>query len=450
MTNNPGHGTSTAPTWFDMNGYNNRGRWPLLTSDGSCNVTDGSLDTTNGSAVYAVDDTDGLRVGQACTAGANGDIISIDSLTQFTTDTVAGSTATNTTLKVTANNNTTMSSGTDIETDPLLNWMFIAHRKKFDRLFWRTTHKRGYFDAKWSSNNAAQTSPVNVGYNYPKYNVQIFYPAYRTATSDEIIFKPLSFHDGTKDPDSDYSTFLRSGEFVWDYPDDWAKTKHSSDVIYPVNNTNFEKDGGTASQGLDDAWKEDSWGLLIGINVENTDTSNTPSHQQTFWNISRVHPYNNSHSLLVEIEDPMHISLNKRAISSSVSYVRKGNWQTITNRLGIPELRRVGASGGTIKLGGVDLASADDREKFQYYQKRGKPVYYDVEHVGDNTTTRLYGFITDMSEATPTAKVHPKFTCKLDITKVLEFNTTTGAMISDGYISLGGELGGKYKYVSGS
>ena len=447
LNKNPGHGTSTAPDWHNMVGYNCKGQWPLMTFADSMTICDSSLDTTSGSATCTVDDTDGFRVGQNITSGASGTIQSIDSIVQFTATSGSGGTATNTTLKLDGDNYLTKSSGTSIETDPLLNWVFVAHRKKFDRIFWRTTHKRNYFDNDNSSSTVDYTNPLNIGTNFPKVNVQIFYPARKAGgTHDDIIFKPLAFIDGTADPNSDYSSFVRSGEMMWDYPTDWIKTKHGSDVVYPVNNTNFAHDSAN-DDGINDHWTEDSWALLIGINVENT-TIDSGAH--AFWNINRMLPYNNSHSLMVEIEDPMHISLNDRAIASSVSYVRKGTWQSIKNKLGMAELRRIGAEGGKIKLGGVDLRSATDREKFQDYQKNAKPVYYDIEHIGDNTTTRVFGYITDMAEDIPTAKVHPKFTCTLDITKTIEFNTSTGAMISDGYISLGGELGGKAKYVSGS
>ena len=166
-----------------------------------------------------------------------------------------------------------------------------------------------------------------------------------------------------------------------------------------------------------------------------------------YLNIDSVLPYNNTHSTLVEVSDPMHVSLNDRGIVSSVSYARKGTWQEIKNKLGQSQLRQIGASSGAIKLGGVDLPSASDREKFYGYQRKGTPVYYDVEHKGDGTTTRLFGHITEMSEDSPTGIITPKFTCNMQITKTLEFNTSSGVITSNGYISLGGDLGGNYNYV---
>jgi len=323
------------------------------------------------------------------------------------------------------------------------NWLLIAHRHKFDRLFWRTTHKRDAYDDVTGNTSASVTEPLNVGTNYPKFNVQLFYPAKTGAASDEITFKPLAYFDGTKDPDTDWSTFIRSGEFIWNNPLDWIKTKHSANVKYPINNANFSSDiaGG---HGPADRWNQDSWCILVGISMEDSSVSSTG---KSYVNIDSVLPYNNTHSTLVEISDPMHISLNDRSIASSVSYARKGRWQEVSNRLGKSQLRQIGAESGQIKIGGVDLASSTDREKFYKYQRKGTPVYYDVEHKGDNTTTRMFGHIIDMAEDTPTGGVHPKFSCSLKITKTLEYNTTTGAITSNGYISLGGDLGGNYNYV---
>ena len=51
----------------------------------------------------------------------------------------------------------------------------------------------------------------------------------------------------------------------------------------------------------------------------------------------------------------------------------------------------------------------------------------------------MFGIITDMSEDIPTANMLPKFAATLQVTKILTYNKSTGAITSKGFVSLGGE-----------
>ena len=44
-----------------------------------------------------------------------------------------------------------------------------------------------------------------------------------------------------------------------------------------------------------------------------------------------------------------------------------------------------------------------------------------------------------MSEDIPTANMLPKFAATLQVTKILTYNKSTGAITSKGFVSLGGE-----------
>ena len=160
--------------------------------------------------------------------------------------------------------------------------------------------------------------------------------------------------------------------------------------------------------------------------------------------------YNNPHSQLIEIVDPMHVSLNIYGIAQSVSFVRKGNYQEIKDRSGISLMRRVGAEGGKIKLGGIDLKGDPNtiRAKFHEFQNDAVPVYYDITH-RDDSKTRLFGVMVDMSEDHPTGNVIPKFACSMTITHILEIDSS-GNITGDGYRPLGGDVIDVEQYLSAS
>jgi len=167
-----------------------------------------------------------------------------------------------------------------------------------------------------------------------------------------------------------------------------------------------------------------------------TGTDRAPS---TYRNMAIQHtwPCSNSHSVLVDLIDPMHVSLNNHAIVQSINYTHKGKYQKVEDRLGKSDIRKIGSSNGVLAFGGIDLKD-DGRVKFQRYQNDAVPVYLDVENTNGDFT-RFFGIIVSMSRDHPTGKMYPKYGLQMDITHIITMDST-GSILSDGYISLGGAI----------
>ena len=153
--------------------------------------------------------------------------------------------------------------------------------------------------------------------------------------------------------------------------------------------------------------------------------------------IQHTWPCSNSHSAIVDLIDPMHASLNILSITQSINFAHKGKYQTVTDRLGKSDIRKIGAMGGNIKFGGVDL-NDNARAKFYSHQSKATPVYLDVKHT-DGGFSRFYGVIISMSKDHPTGGVIPKFGLDMTCSHMISFDST-GSITSDGYISLGGNI----------
>ena len=133
----------------------------------------------------------------------------------------------------------------------------------------------------------------------------------------------------------------------------------------------------------------------------------------------------------------MCVSLNSYAITQSISYVHKGKYQKVEDRLGKTDIRKIGAMSGSIKFGGIDLNDTA-RAKFYEFQSKATPVYLDVTHTNGDKS-RFFGVITGMSQDHPTGNVTPKFGLDMEVSHMLSMNSS-GAILSDGYISLGGNI----------
>ena len=127
-----------------------------------------------------------------------------------------------------------------------------------------------------------------------------------------------------------------------------------------------------------------------------------------FIQCKRVNRFDNSFSQLIKVVDPMHISINSVGVSQGISYNRKGTYVSLDDRLGKRELKRIGANGGSIKFGGIDISGDSNRDTIITHQKNGNPVYYDFERP-DGSFIRFYGIITSVSEDLPVALKQPKF-----------------------------------------
>jgi len=335
------------------------------------------------------------------------------------------------------------------------NALFMAQKEKFDRIFVRVSHDRlqeAGMDMEIMSTRVDNTPASN---SLPAVRIQVLYPSKKTKNSSTITWKPLKVIDRTKLKGKNDSSFYLSGDISFLPPSDWEKTKHSASIIYPYEDNFFmDKGAGDGSalitkDGIDDHWTEDSYALIFLITHIDSDGDGSGAETiKPIFQVMSMYPFNNSHSQLIELADPMHVSLNKYGIAQSVAYTRKGKYQEIKDRSGISSMRRIGADGGNIKLGGIDLKSDvhATRAKFHEFQQDAIPVYYDVKHK-DDSITRLFGVLTDMSEDFPTAGVIPKFACTMRVTHTLEINSV-GVIQDDGYVPLGGDVINVGQYLS--
>ena len=109
----------------------------------------------------------------------------------------------------------------------------------------------------------------------------------------------------------------------------------------------------------------------------------------------------------------------------------------VEDRLGKADIRKIGSQGGNVTFGGVDLQDTS-RKKFYEFQSKATPVYLDVTH-RNGDISRFFGIITSMSEDHPTGNVLPKYSLDMSISHMITMDSC-GNMLSDGYISLGGQI----------
>tara|TARA_R110000744_G_scaffold254904_2_gene370469 strand:- start:1201 stop:4311 length:3111 start_codon:yes stop_codon:yes gene_type:complete len=321
------------------------------------------------------------------------------------------------------------------ETDRPTNYMLCCKTDKYNKLFLRmeNTFKRAS-DALFSDDI----------YVAAKLRLTAWYTAKESKHSTSYIWKPLSFVDGTA-TGGEYSSLRTSGLISFDMPDDWAKIKSSDLPWSNGNNKPVDSNDGTTNDP-ESKWTEDMYGLLFGMACQNDVPDANASYR-----CYNVVPASNSHSAVIKVIDPHHKSLNDIAISQSVSWVRKGKYINITDRLGRSEIRKLGASGGSVKFGGVELNGDYTTQKklLNTYQREGTPVYLDIQRaVRSGEYIRFYGVISDMSEDYPVGMQHPKFGINMMVEYVSEFSGTNGTVIGDGVLmSLGGEIIDEPKYL---
>ena len=330
------------------------------------------------------------------------------------------------------------------------NALFMARKEKFDRIFVRVSHDR--LNAA-GINISNMVSDITVGSTagWPKMRMQVLYPSKKTRNSSTIIWKPLPVIDRTMLEGKEDSSLYKSGDIVFIPPADWEKTSHSANIEYPYEDNFFDDGTASGTNGIDDKWNKESYALIFLITqIDSAGNGDGVERIKNIFNIMSMYPYNNAHSQLIEVVDPTHVSLNNFGIAQSVSFVRKGRYQEIKDRSGISLMRRIGAEAGRIKLGGIDLKGdvRTTRVKFNEFQRDSVPVYYDITHK-DNSITRLFGVVTEMSEDHPTAVVIPKFSCSLQITHILEIDSS-GNIVGKGYKPLGGDAIDVEQYLSTS
>jgi len=305
--------------------------------------------------------------------------------------------------------------------DQTKNFLLVGKTDKFNRLF---IHM----------NSTVVNSVPTLGTSIPAIRLGLYYPADVGGT---IKWKSLSFVDTTRYDDITKDTSLhRSGHIMWEMPEDWAKVV-SGTATTAADMTDAAQ-GGVFVDTNPATWDFNAYSVLVTIASDHNHAAMNEIQVANVW------PYNNAHSQLVKIIDPMHISLNDVSISQNISFGRTGKVISMENRFGTSTIRKIGASGGNISFGMLDVGDAD-YNNIKSYQQNGTPVYLDVTHK-DGSKTRIYGLITSISEDHPTGGSLIKVGISLQVSKMIEFNSS-GTLLSDGYIALGGYAGDKAKYV---
>jgi len=187
-------------------------------------------------------------------------------------------------------------------------------------------------------------------------------------------------------------------------------------------------------------WDFDAYAVLISINAKASTISKVE--------IKNIWPFNNSHSQLIKIIDGHYVSLNDIAITQAISFSRSGKFVNMDDRFGKTEVRKLGAVGGAITFGSVDLGDTDaqgNRKQIKLYQQNATPVFLDVTHKSGEIT-RFYGVITSMSESHPTGGAFANYNVSMIISYIVEMDST-GALLSD-KISIGGNISDTRQYVS--
>jgi hypothetical protein len=322
-------------------------------------------------------------------------------------------------------------SGTSLTTGNYKTFVIIAKNEKYDKLYVRTV-----LDGIDTIFNNISHQGASDG-NFPSVEIQLFYPAlekgynYGTSSENIVRFKPLKFIDNTSFDGTRGKSLCRSGILDFDAPMDWAKTKKT--MVNPnIGTDNF-------LNNLANPWDVDSYALIVAIGVDASSGGGADT------NLAKIKiPYitvaNGSHLTYLDVIDPTCLSLNNMVNAQAVAFNRKGKYQVIENRLGTAEIRKIGASGGRIKFGGVDLTNdvAESRKTCYRYQRDATPVFLDVDHKNGDTT-RFFGTITEMSEDHPTGGMLPKYALSLQVSSIAMFDSS-GLFLSDGLVSLGGEI----------
>ena len=271
-----------------------------------------------------------------------------------------------------------------------------------------------------------------------------------------------------------FTTWYTPGTWEWEEPDDWISIDPAQipDRFWPHGNfeeehdasaarvTSFTADGGETTQVFDETvrWDEtyNKYGLLMTIDTDaGTGSSSWAGYDDL--SINSVHICSGPENQIIDLVDPMHVSLNPRAITQSVSYNHKGKYQIVEDRIGRAEIRKIGATGGTLTFGGVDIRDSDGtytRDKFNQYQRAATPVYLDVDHKS-GVTSRFFGVITDMSEDHPVGLQFAKFGITMQVSHMIQYNNTAstidgveaGRMFTKNYVSLGGDMIDEPRYI---
>jgi hypothetical protein len=297
------------------------------------------------------------------------------------------------------------------------NFLLMLNRsEKFNKIYFRM-------------DNEARYGNVALGDDAYQAQLQLHYTApdgwraipFKDTTVAEL---PLPINTGYGNK---YS-LQTSGSITFDMPQDWVKLIHDE---AEVSSGLFQGDEGSddgTTVSPNDLWTFPAFGLKLTIDV--------PEANNTSTECIRVHAYNNSFSQLIKVIDPMCISLNDLGVSQNISYNRNGRYIELDDRLGRREIKRIGAAGGRIKFGGVDMKGDSFRQTIVRRQRRGERVYYDFKRP-DGTFIRFYGVIISISEDLPVGLQHPKLGIEFSVEYIIEYNSA-GSWVNKQ--SLGGDV----------
>ena len=316
------------------------------------------------------------------------------------------------------------------------NYLLCCQTDRFNKLFMRMSNTIG-----WRS-SAPGVLDDSTLYDNTRMNMVAWYTAKTDKTASSYEWKAMPIVDGTATGGANTS-LRKSGTVYFEMPDDWVQVEASDLPWTAGNNLPVDGDDGTANDPMS-LWTEDMYGVLLGIAVDGAAPTAPVNIRCNY-----VVPCNNSHSTIIKIIDPHHKSLNDIAIAQSISWGRKGNYSTSTDRFGRAEIRKLGASGGAVTFGGVELSGNYTTQKklLNIYQREGTPVYLDVQRaVSSGEYIRFYGILTEMSEDYPVGNQHPKFGLTMQIEYISEFDSN-GAPIGAYLQSLGGEIIDEPKYL---
>ena len=319
------------------------------------------------------------------------------------------------------------------------NYLLMAREEKFDGLYFgiKNIEENGL---KMLNTDTPDNGLVAITVSYPAKDWK------KTGGTSYIRWKPLAFVDYTKTPKRNTSLYI-SGPVMWDIPDDWEKCQaDTTGFTWPSDITAIEGDTESMTE-----WHWDAYAVLVSIHYKAATNGTAPL-------VKYVSTYDNEHSALLRVQDSHHVSLNDLVIAQSVSWKRQGRYQTITDRIGKAELRKIGSSGGTIRLGGISFGDyeTDDvtdvsargfasHKKVKKYQKEGTPVYIDMQYP-NGSKVRFFGKVMSLAEDIPTGRVPQKWAIDMGIEAIAEFKVD-GTWLSDGLISIGGELDDRSEYI---
>ena len=328
---------------------------------------------------------------------------------------------------------------TNGETKRATNYLLVCQEEKFEKLFFRLSNNIAYRSLN-STDFFDDTMSVGLDMK-----MTVYYAGRVTKNSNNYEWKPLPYVDNTSTEGKANSTLRTSGHISFEAPDDWGKIKSSnlpwSDSAHlPVVD---EISGST--EDPESLWTESQYAILIAIAANLGDGGNAGDIR-----CNNVYPADNAHTSIIKVVDPHHKSLNDIGIAQSISFNKQGKFSMPTDRFGRAEIRKIGAEGGTVKFGGVELKGdyATQKKLLNLYQRKSTPVYLDVERANTSGEfIRFYGVIINMSEDYPVGNQHPKFGINMAIEFISEFDSN-GAPIGEGYLmALGGEILDEPKYL---